>query len=151
MKNVLTCAFLAIMTVLVSCGTIEVTPPEDYIVLEQPSKPYHYEAVSAEGCKIVVTEEENQNEASLTFWANAAKNINEINKGYIFVEEGDFTTKFGAGKFFLFNHQKDGIDYTYLIGIVRTDNTIYYLESGGKKEHLDPQKAEIIKSFESLK
>lgn len=150
MKSLLTCAFLTVILTLVSCGAVELTAPADYLVLEEPTRPYNYEAVSAEGCKIVVTEEENQNEATLKFWADAARKINEINKGYIFGEDGDFKTKLGDGKYILFNHQKDGIDYIYIVGVVRTDDTVYYLESAGKKEHLEPQKADIIKSFASL-
>ena len=151
MKRMMIIAFLFTVAAGMFSCSLAITPPDGYVELEDPPESYEYLAFSADNTRIAVSCEENSKNGTLEFWQKTFMNKFVINEGKKFVKEGDFNAKKQPGKFLVFETEKTGIAYMYIIGFLVKGDDVYILEAAGTKEKIEPDMDKIVASFSTLK
>lgn len=135
------------------CGAaFDMQPPPDFVELDEDTS-YDLRATNAQGVVISVRELDNDPEGSVTFWLDAIKNRMRTVRGYALVEEHDVRAQGGAtGKQLRFGRDEGTQPYVYWITVFVTDNHIFVVEAGGKRddfEHVRPQIERAIAAFDA--
>ncbi|GEM_PF-4137808 len=140
----------AVVMLASSCVSVKV--PDGYARMSYTAQ-YDVKAVSTDGNIFTMREITNQDEknGSLDYWATAMKNQFTLSRGYEFVQDGDFKSGKGPGRWQHYTHKFKGLEYVYIVGIVVDDDEIYVMEAGGEKDRFKNQEASVRKSFETLK
>ncbi len=148
---------------MIGCGNaFTMTPPANFVVLEQDDSEFeqaledddrHDErATNAHGTVIAVREVDNEVEGSLEFWGDAIKNRLRRAGGYELLEEKDVTAASGQrGKQYRFGHDEASDPYVYWVTLFVTDDRVFVIESGGRREHFESVREEIERSIAAFR
>jgi hypothetical protein len=150
LRPALLAALLATALPLAACGgtASHLTPPTNFIELDEPGESYSQRATSAEGVVMAVREVDNDPYGPLAFWVEAIKRRMRTVRGYALVEEKDVRAATGeAGKQLRFGHDEAGGPYHFWLTIFVTDDNVLVLEAGGKKDVFEAAQAEVERAI----
>jgi len=135
------------------CGAaFDMQAPSDFVELDE-STSYDLRTTNAQGVVLAVRQLDNDPEGSLSFWVDAIKNRMRTVRGYALVEEHDVHAQGGVtGKQLRFGRDEGTQPYVYWITVFATDNHIFVIEAGGKRddfEHVRPQIERSLAAFDA--
>lgn len=137
---------------LPSCHSVSLREPSGFVRLEEESS-YDLRSTSADGIVLSVRELDHEPTGDLSFWTRAIENELRSRGAYALLQTEDFRSEEGiAGKKMRFGHDEAGVPHEYWIVLFVTEDKLYLLEVGGKKELLESRRQEIetsLKSFHS--
>ena len=112
---------------------------------------YDFKAVSADGVVIALRRIDNSKNATVEFWAKAIEN--ELTwRGHSLVENVPVTSEEGTpGQLMTFTGQREGQEFTYILGVFVKGGRILLTEAGGKADAFGKRQAEIGKSLLSVR
>lgn len=140
---------LALAALLGGCGTAShLTPPTNFLELDEPGDSYTQRATSAEGVVMAVREVDNDPYGPLAFWVEAIKRRMRTVRGYALVEEKDVRAASGeAGKQLRFGHDESGGPFFFWLTIFVTNDNVLVLEAGGKKDVFEAAQPQIERAI----
>ena len=146
--------FISLLTITAfqMAGCVKITPPKGYFEVDH-SYLFRYKAVSAQGNVIALSKQWNDDKtADLVYWSEAIEyqkvdieGYNLIERESIRSEEEDLT-----GTLLTFEVGEKADKILYLVGIYVDRRSIWVIEAGGPVDSIKEEKAEIVKSMESL-
>lgn len=138
----------AALLLTLSCATVfHVSVPGGFALVEEGER---FLAVSPEGLRFRVRQEENYPQKDVDFWSGALKRQLE-EEGYHPGAGGDFfECPAGRGFYIEWNVPYGGETYTYMTGIVPSGDTIYLAEAAAEHTIYAAYQEEIVKSLESI-
>jgi hypothetical protein len=146
--------FFAVL--LLACGCKVIETPRGYI--EKEPYPYLFKAVSINACAFTVTETDNEGNADLETWKEAAKNQLTRGKGYQLVAEDKLETGKGSpGWEMVFATEQSGLEYIYYVAVARWDDNfwgihkLYVIEAAGEKGYIEKDLDAIKRAARSLR
>ena len=137
------------LTLVAGCGGrhFALTAPGNFIELDprvQESYGYRYRATTADGVVIGVREIENERHGSPAFWLDAIRNSLRREGGYALLEESDVHAATGeSGHTLRFGRDEDADPYTYWLTLFVTNDRIYLIEAGGRRETFAAAQADV--------
>jgi len=147
----LTAALAALpLTSLAGCGgtASHLAAPTNFLELDEPGESYAQRATSAEGVVLAVREVQNDPYGPLAFWVEAIKRRMRNVRGYALVEERDVRAASGeAGKQLRFGHDEAGGPYHFWLTVFVTDDYVFVVEAGGKKDLFETAQPEIERAL----
>ena len=147
---VLLASGLALGTGLYACGgtASHLVAPTNFLELDEPGESYAQRATSAEGVVLAVREVETAPYGPLAFWVEAIKRRMRNVRGYALVEERDVRAASGeAGKQLRFGHDESGGPYHFWLTVFVTDDYVFVVEAGGKKDLFEAAQPEIERAI----
>jgi hypothetical protein len=140
------------------CGRpFEVATPEGFVELTEGKNRYdqahhEYRASTADGVVVGVRAYENEPKVDLALAIRAFENRVRLGEGYALLEKKETTARNGQkGTMLSFGHDEAGGAHLYTVAIFVTEDWVYILEAGGKKDLVDKAKASVdwfIKNFQ---
>lgn len=132
-------------------GCVSLKTPDGYAERTRTGG-YDYKAISTDASVIAVTvfDNEDREKGTLAYWAEAARKQLTLSRGYSFLEQGDFSSPQGLGRWMRFSHRYRGTEYLYLLGLVVDGGDIYALEAGGEKETFAKDLPAVLAAFATL-
>lgn len=149
-RHLLLAPLVAIALLLAACGgtASNLTPPTNFLELEEPGESYSQRATSAEGVVVAVREVDNDPYGPLAFWVEAIKRRMRTVRGYALIEEKDVRAASGeAGKQLRFGHDESGGPYFFWLTIFVTDDYVFVLEAGGKKDVFEAAQPQVERAI----
>lgn len=150
MKRILFCAALA----LAACGhPFEATTPPSFVELpDNEYDNYDYRATTADGLVLAVRAIEHDPKGDMAFWVKAIKNRMRDRGGYALIEEKDVKSADGMpGHQLRFGHDEAKHPHLYYLTVFVSEDWLYILETGGTKELVTAQAADIDAAVASFK
>ena len=146
---IITTAFAA--SLIAGCAPALELPASFVELGPDQSGRYYFKAVSADGVVIALRRIDNSKNATVEFWAKALEN--ELTwSGHSLVENVPVTSEGGtAGRLMTFSGQREGQEFTYILGVFVKGGSILLTEAGGKADAFGKHKAEIGKSLLSVR
>lgn len=136
---------------LAGCGGSQLTPPPNFLALQENQNGYHQRATSAQGVVLASREVGNDRHGTLAFWLDAIKQRMRGVRGYALTQESDVHAATGeVGKQLRFGHDEAGGPFIYWLTVYVTHDRIYIVEAGGKKdvfEAAQPQIEQAIRGY----
>ena len=147
--RVVLAALLASVSLTACGGTAShLVAPTNFLELDEPGESYAQRATSAEGVVLAVREVENAPYGPLAFWVEAIKRRMRNVRGYALVEERDVRAASGeAGKQLRFGHDESGGPYHFWLTVFVTDDYVFVVEAGGKKDLFEAAQPEIERAI----
>ncbi|MBK8170114.1 MAG: serine/threonine protein kinase [Sandaracinaceae bacterium] len=129
-------SMIAAVLLLVACGSAShLTPPANFLALDENEEGYAQRATSAEGVVIATRELDNDHEGTLAFWVEAIKQRMQHTRGYALTAESDISIASGQrGKQLRFGHDEAGGPYVYWLNIFVEGDRVFIVEAGGKQD-----------------
>ena len=140
----------ALALALAACGgtASHLAAPANFLELGEPGESYSQRATSAEGVVLAVREVDNDPYGPLAFWVEAIKRRMRTVRGYALVEEKDVRAATGeAGKQLRFGHDEAGGPYHFWLTVFVTDDHVFVLEAGGKKDVFEAAQPQIERAI----
>lgn len=150
LRYLLLAPLVAAALLLAACGgtASNLTPPANFLELEEPGESYSQRATSAEGVVVAVREVDNDPYGPLAFWVEAIKRRMRTVRGYALIEEKDVRAASGeAGKQLRFGHDESGGPYFFWLTIFVTDDYVFVLEAGGKKDVFEAAQPQVERAI----
>ncbi len=140
---------------LAACGRpFEAATPEGFVDLgdERYDQTNHeYRATTADGVVLGTRAFENDPAVDLSLAVRALENRVRVGQGYALIEKKDVAARDGTkGVEMKFGHDEPSGTHLYYVTVFVTEDWVYLLEAGGKKELVDKAQASIdwsIKNF----
>jgi hypothetical protein len=138
-----------------ACGRpFDAATPEGFVDLgdERYDQTNHeYRATTADGVVLGTRAFENDPKVDLSVAVRALENRIRIGQGYALIEKKEVSARDGSkGIELRFGHDEPSGTHLYYVTVFVTDDWVYLLEAGGKKELVDKAQASIdwsIKNF----
>ncbi len=133
----LACAALLLATV--GCGRpFKAATPDGFIEFEDRydnSTTHEYRAATADGVVLSVRSFENDPEADMALAVRALENRVRLGQGYALIDKKEVTARDGTkGTKLRFGHDEEGGAHLYYVTVFVTEDYVYLLEAGGKKD-----------------
>ncbi len=130
---------LPLLLALVACGRPYTTAtPDGFVELDEEhydESVHEYRASTADGVVIGVRAYENDPEVDLTLAVRALENRVRLGQGYALLEKKEAVARDGTkGTTLRFGHDEPAGAHLYAVTIFVTDDWVYLLETGGKKD-----------------
>lgn len=140
---------------LAACGRpFEAATPDGFVDLgdERYDQTFHeYRATTADGVVLGARAFENDPKVDLTLAVRALENRIRMGQGYALLEKKDVAARDGTkGVELRFGHDEPNGTHLYYLTVFVTDDWVYVLEAGGKKDLVEKAAASIdwsIKNF----
>jgi hypothetical protein len=150
-----TAALLLSSASLVGCGRpYEPATPSGFVDLGEDrydQDTHEYRASTADGVVLGVRAYDNDPEVDLTLVARALENRLRLGQGYALLEKKEVTARDGTkGVQLRFGHDEGSGPHLYLVTVFITDDRVFVLEAGGKRELFEKAQASIdwsVKNF----
>lgn len=150
-----TALILAVLAAgLAGCaGTSRIDVPEAFVTLDEGSGwEFDLRAVSADGVVLAVRTEENKENGTLAFWAQAVENELTGAKGYALAKANDVTTDAGRpARRMEFTAEKAGVPYGYIIVMTADERSVRIAEAGGPADKVELHRQDIDKALLSVR
>lgn len=139
---------LVLVLVLGGCGAgFTVHAPDDFVSLDDRythARGYALRATSADGVVMGVRTLENDRHGSSDFWVEAIRNRLRRDQGYALVSESDLSAASGErGHQMRFGHDDGGHPYVYWVTVFVTNDRIFVVEAGGRRDRFEPATAQV--------
>jgi len=108
-----------------------------------------YRLISPEGIVFRARVEANKPRQSLAFWAEALSN-HLSDSGYALLDDSNFDTTIGDGRWFEWLAPVGAEDWIYLTAIVVTDSNIVVVESAGPNDRYREYRGAILDEINSI-
>lgn len=148
----------ALMAAAVGCGRpYEAETPEGFVELTDGARDYdpgahEYRASTADGVVIGVRAWDNEPTADLALAVRALENRVRLGEGYALLAKKEVAAKDGTkGMRLEFGHDESSNPHLYSVSVFVTDDFVYLVEAGGKKDLIEGAKASIdwfVKNFD---
>lgn len=156
MRAILVSLVLALGAALSGCGHhFELHAPARFVELDpdvQARMGFAYRATSANGAVIAVREVDNDRHAGADFWVEAVRNRVRRAGGYALLSESDVRSADGTpGHQMRFGRDEQQRPYDYWITLFVTNDRIFVVEAGGRREHFETERASIEEAIGALR
>ncbi len=133
---------------LAACGRpYSAATPDGFVELDEDrydKAAHEYRASTADGVVIGIRAYENDPEVDLALAVRALENRVRLGQGYALLDKKDATARDGTkGMTLHFGHDESGGPHLYTVTIFVTDDWVYLLETGGKKDLVDKAQASL--------
>ena len=127
---------------LAACGRpYTAATPDGFVELEEDNydtRAHEYRASTADGVVIGIRAYENEPEVDLALAVRALENRVRLGQGYALLEKKEATARDGTkGMTLDFGHDESGGPHLYTVTIFVTEDWVYLVETGGKKDLVD--------------
>lgn len=149
---------LSLAALTTGCGRpYEVATPEGFVELTEGEDRYdqshhEYRASTADGVVVGVRAFENEPKVDLALAVRAFENRVRLGEGYALLDKKEVSARSGQkGTLLSFGHDEAGGAHLYSVAIFVTEDWVYILESGGKKDLFDKARTSVewfIKNFQ---
>ena len=149
---------LSFAALAAGCGRpYEVATPEGFVELSEKEDRYdeahhEYRASTADGVVVGVRAFDNEPKVDLALAVRAFENRVRLGEGYALLEKKEVAARNGQkGTLLAFGHDESGGAHLYSVAIFVTEDWVYILESGGKKDLFEKARASVdwfIKNFQ---
>jgi hypothetical protein len=154
MKNAIFLTSLVLAT-LTGCGRpYAPATPDGFIDLSERyenNDNHEYRAATADGVVLRIHAYDNEPKADLPLGVRVLENSMRDGRGYALLSKKEVTVRDGTKAMTLeFGHDEPNGSHLYIITLVITDDRVFVLEAGGKKELVEKARASIdwsIKNF----
>lgn len=132
----------ALLLALAACGRpYSAATPDGFVELDEEryeESVHEYRASTADGVVIGIRAYENDPKVDLALAVRALENRVRLGQGYALLEKSEATARDGTkGVSLRFGHDEPAGPHLYTVTIFVTDDWVYILESGGKKDVVD--------------
>ncbi len=155
MRHATYAILIAALALAGGCGTMDL--PDNFVAVEDRDLgPYEVRGVSADGMVIAARREDNAENGTLEFWAEAIKR-ELTGRGYTLTGSDAVESDGGTpGTLMTFTAQRGGRPYTYLAAVFVTkgtfsDGEVLIAEAGGLTEAMDPRRDDIRTALLSVR
>lgn len=138
-----------------ACGRpYEVATPDGFVDLGDRydgSSENEYRATTADGVVLGVRAYENDPKVDVKLATRALENRVRLGQGYALITKKDVTARDGTkGVQLQFGHDENGGPHLYWVTLFITEDWVYVLEAGGKKELMEKAAASIDWSVQNF-
>jgi hypothetical protein len=138
----------ALLLALAACGRpYAAATPDGFVELDEErydESVHEYRASTADGVVIGIRAYENDPQVDLALAVRALENRVRLGQGYALLEKTEATARDGTkGVSLRFGHDEPAGPHLYTVTIFVTDDWVYILESGGKKDVVDKAQASL--------
>lgn len=130
-------------------GFVELTEDEHH---RYDERAYEYRASTADGVVLGVRAWKNEPKVDLAVAVRALENRTRFGEGYALLEKKDVAARDGTkGAQLDFGHDEAGGAHLYTVAMFVTDDYVYMVEAGGKKDLVEKAKGSIdwfLKNFQ---
>jgi hypothetical protein len=143
------CALAAVALLLVAaCGRpYEPATPKGFVELDEDRydpDANEYRASTADGVVLGIRAYDNDPEVDLELAVRALENRLRMGQGYALLDKKPATARDGTkGMTLRFGHDEPGGSHLYSVTVFVTDDWVYLVEAGGKKDLVDKAQASI--------
>ncbi len=143
---------LSLTSLSMACRVSEVKTPSGFAALSDDQiewRSYQWKAVSPDGASILVRERENEEEASLKFWAEALEREIIAQQGYKLIDTAPIAGKNIKGVQMNFEALYGGQPYRYSVALFVNEDDIVTVETAGSQEVWERHEAALHASVQS--
>ena len=143
MKTKMVLLSIICASAFISCASVTMSTQEGFVRFD---KEKNFRAASPESVYIktsIVTDKGAELNADLDTWLSEMSRSLSA-KGYTFILKSDITTAAGAGKYCEYEVIFNGDPYTYAVVVSRKGDTLFFVETGGRKDLFAAQKTKIM-------
>lgn len=138
----------AVLLSSVACGRpYAPATPEGFVELDEDhydKSAHEYRASTADGVVLGVRAYENDPTVDLALAVRALENRVRLGEGYALLEKKEATARDGTkGTTLRFGHDEPGGAHLYYVTIFVTDDWVYLVEAGGKKDLVEKAQRSI--------
>ena len=142
----LACASGSILACLLLAGCTGQLP-QGYVRVEDHSGA-RFRAVSADECVLTLHRERNPKGGDLAFWEKTITQRLTTVRGYALANRMEVDNNSTRGLRMVFDCHRDGIEYTYLLGLFVKGDAVHVFEAAGQKDRMQKDMAEIVKTIQ---
>ncbi len=140
---------------LVGCGRpFTAATPDGFIEFEDRydnSRDHEYRAATADGVVLSIRSFENDPKADMALAVRALENRVRLGQGYALLDSKEVTARDGTkGTKMRFGHDEEGGTHLYYVTVFVTDDYVYVLEAGGKKDLVEKAEKSIDWSIQNF-
>lgn len=155
LKVTVALALGALLTGLVGCGRpFKAATPDGFIEFEDRydnSTTHEYRASTADGVVLAIRSFENDPEADMALAVRALENRVRLGQGYALIDKKEVTARDGTkGTTLRFGHDEEGGAHLYYVTVFVTEDYVYVLEAGGKKDLVEKADKSIEWSIQNF-
>ena len=122
--------------------------PDNFVVIDEDTA-YAERMTNANRVVIGIQEIDNDEEGSLSFWTDAIRNKVRVLQGYALVSETEVRARSGQrGKQLRFGRDEGSIPHLYWVTIFVTEDHIFVIEAGGRREHFERVQAQVERAIQ---
>lgn len=160
-NRVLSRLALPLLLALVAAGCskpYDVATPDGFVELTEDahrrydSAAHEYRASTADGVVLGVRAFKNEPKVDLSLAVRALENRTRFGEGYALLEKKDVTARDGTkGTALAFGHDESGGAHLYTVAVFVTDDWVYLVEAGGKKDLVEKASTSVdwfLKNFQ---
>jgi len=158
MKWIKLVVLVSLVVAATGCGRpYAVATPEGFVELSEKEGRYdethhEYRASTADGVVVGVRAFENEPKVDLSLAVRAFENRVRMGEGYALLDKKDVVARNGSkGAMLAFGHDEAGGAHLYSVAIFVTEDWVYILESGGKKDMFEKARTSVdwfVKNFQ---
>lgn len=121
--------------------------PKGYVRVEE-SGDARMRAVSADECVLTLRSEKNPDGGDLVFWEKTiVSRLTDI-RGYKLANRMEVHNGATSGAELIFDYARDGLDYTYVLGLFVKNGQVHVFEAAGEKEKIAKDLAGLTKTMQ---
>jgi hypothetical protein len=156
MRRLLPLPLFVLTLLLAACGRpYEAATPEGFVDLgddRYDQSAEEYRASTADGVVLGVRAYENDPKVDLSLATRALENRIRMGEGYALLDKKQIEARDGTkGVLLRFGHDEPSGTHLYYVGIFVTDDWVYLVEAGGKKDLIEKAQASIDWSIQNFK
>jgi hypothetical protein len=146
--------FVLLLSALCALGTgcgrpYDVATPDGFVELTEGDKSYdedayEYRASTADGVVLAVRAWDNEPRVDLALATRALENRTRLGQGYALLEKKEVTSQNGVkGTTLRLGHDTEGQAHLFTVTVFVTEDHVYVVEAGGKKDLVEKATASI--------
>lgn len=145
---------IGVALLLAACApSFSLQTPAGFVELTEDAtdETFQYRATTADGLVLAARELEHAPRGSLEFWTKAIENEIRHRGGYALLDDQPVKTSAGlSGRRLRFGHDEGRQPHLYYVAVFVTDDHLYVLEVGGRRELVEAHEAQLEAAMASL-
>jgi hypothetical protein len=145
-RLIITAAFA--FSFLISCAGVSMKTPEGFALFD---KEKNYKAVSADGIYLtgrIVKDKGSDRNSDLSTWESEVSR-SLLSKGYTSVSKISMTGSAGDARYSEYEVIFNGESYAYAVFLSRNGNSLFIVESGGRKDRFSARRNDIVEAMKT--